>query len=136
MSAAHRVAVAVVLRGGRVLVQTRTAPGRYQGFWEFPGGAVEAGETDAACARRECLEELALPVVVGAELHAVRWSHSGRDLELRFLLCATGRTTEPRPLLGQELLWADGAALEGLELLPPNAAVVRRLAGRLDAGGT
>ena len=57
-----RVIAAVVWRGDRLLVCQRPAHKRHGGLWEFPGGKVEAGESDAAAARRELREELGVEV--------------------------------------------------------------------------
>jgi ADP-ribose pyrophosphatase YjhB (NUDIX family) len=48
--------IAVVRRGGRVLLAQRSVPPGV-GFWGFPGGLLELGETVHACARRELEEE-------------------------------------------------------------------------------
>jgi 8-oxo-dGTP diphosphatase len=56
-SAPREIAIAVVWRGGRVLI-TRRPPGAHlAGLWEFPGGKVAEGETVAAAAEREVREE-------------------------------------------------------------------------------
>lgn len=52
--------VAAVLKDGqgRVLVNQRPAGKPWAGYWEFPGGKIEAGETPRAALERELQEEL------------------------------------------------------------------------------
>jgi mutator protein MutT len=58
------VTAGVIQRSGLFLI-ARRAPGRsLEGYWEFPGGKVEAGETYEACLTRELKEELDLDVKV------------------------------------------------------------------------
>ena len=52
----------------QVLAAQRSHPPRLAGQWEFPGGKVEAGETEVAALRRECIEELAADVDVGPRI--------------------------------------------------------------------
>ena len=59
---------AALVRDGRVLASRRTEPPRLAGFWEFPGGKVEPGETDAEALVRELREELQVEAEVGARL--------------------------------------------------------------------
>lgn len=73
MSSPTRVVAAVIERAGRVLVAQRSLEKRHGGMWEFPGGKVERGESDADALSRELQEELGLRVTAVstalAELH-------------------------------------------------------------------
>lgn len=63
------VAVGVLIDGdGRFLLTSRPEGKVYAGYWEFPGGKLEAGETVEQALRRELHEELG--VTIG---HAVPW---------------------------------------------------------------
>jgi 8-oxo-dGTP diphosphatase len=57
------VAVGVLIdRDGRFLLTTRPAGKVYAGYWEFPGGKLEAGETVEQALRRELHEELGIAI--------------------------------------------------------------------------
>ncbi|MDH5204176.1 MAG: NUDIX domain-containing protein [Hylemonella sp.] len=57
------VAVGVLIRDdGRFLLTTRPAGKAYAGFWEFPGGKLEAGESIEQALRRELREELGIEI--------------------------------------------------------------------------
>ena len=57
------VAVAVLIRGDGAFLLTSRPPGKvYEGYWEFPGGKVEAGETVEQALRRELVEEIGITV--------------------------------------------------------------------------
>lgn len=127
----RRVAAAVVLRAGRVLVQTR-AGGPWAGHWEFPGGGIEAGEDAAAAAVRECREELDLEVRALEALHEVEWAYPTARVHVTFVRCeALG---EPRATEGQQLCWAGPQELAALRFLPANSGLVALLRARLSAG--
>jgi len=53
-----RVAAAVIRRGDEYLLAKRPAHKAQGGFWEFPGGKVEPGETAQVALARELAEEL------------------------------------------------------------------------------
>lgn len=57
-----------LVRNGRVLAARRTEPPHLAGLWEFPGGKVEAGESDTEALRRELREELVVEAAVEARL--------------------------------------------------------------------
>ncbi len=119
------VIVAVIERDARILV-TRRLPGTHlAGYWEFPGGKLEAGETHDECLRRELREELDAEIEVGSKLHASRFTYPSRAIELHFYSCTT--LTEPRPMLGQEMRWVPRSELAQLQLPPADAELVRRL---------
>ena len=58
------VTAGVIQRSGLYLIARRALGKRLEGYWEFPGGKVEAGETHEACLARELKEELDLDVTV------------------------------------------------------------------------
>ena len=60
----HRIAAGIVWKGAEVLVARRPAEGLLGGLWEFPGGKVEAGESDEAAIAREVREETGVDVEV------------------------------------------------------------------------
>jgi len=56
------VAVALIDRDGRILLQQRRADRQHGGLWEFPGGKVEPRETEVSALIREVEEELGIAV--------------------------------------------------------------------------
>src|ERR1700683_2807145 len=60
-----RVVAAVVERDGKYLITQRRASAVLPMMWEFPGGRVEAGETDAQALKREVLHRLGVEVECG-----------------------------------------------------------------------
>jgi 8-oxo-dGTP diphosphatase len=62
MSRPKKVAAALVVRDGRILVAQRRFDDRLGGHWEFPGGKIEPGETPEDCLVREFQEEFAMAI--------------------------------------------------------------------------
>ena len=57
------VAVGVLIKPcGQFLLTSRPAGKVYEGYWEFPGGKLEAGETVFDALKRELLEELGIVI--------------------------------------------------------------------------
>ena len=56
------VSAVVLIQGNQILMQQRPFGKSMAGFWEFPGGKVEEGETFESCAIRELNEELAVQI--------------------------------------------------------------------------
>jgi 8-oxo-dGTP diphosphatase len=115
---------AAIVRAGLVLAARRSAPAELAGCWEFPGGKVERGESDAAALTRECREELGVELEVGTLLAAA----PVRDgVELRVYRCVL-RSGEPVALQDHdELRWLRPDQLAALDWLPPDRPAVLRL---------
>ena len=62
------VVAAAIECDGRYLAARRTKPDWATGRWEFPGGKVEAGETEEQAIIREIREELGVEIAVGARV--------------------------------------------------------------------
>ncbi len=63
-----RVAAAIILRNGKILITQRHPTDQMAALWEFPGGKIEAGETPEACLQRELREELEIDARIGRKL--------------------------------------------------------------------
>ncbi|MBK8057476.1 MAG: NUDIX domain-containing protein [Gemmatimonadetes bacterium] len=110
-----RVLAAVITRSDRYLVCQRPAHKRHGGLWEFPGGKLEPGETDAEAARRELREELGVEVTeVGSERFGVH--DHGSPFHIAFVPVTIGG--EPSCLEHSALAWATAAELLAYALAP------------------
>ena len=117
-------ALAVVCRDGQVLVCLRKADDELGGYWEFPGGKCEPGETLEQCLRRELLEELAIHVRpthrlttiehdyphVSIRLHPFICTHEAGEIEHRE--CQTSRWISPPSLRDYRFPQANEPLLE------------------------
>ena len=106
MSAGHSILIvlaAVIERDGRFLVTRRLADTHLSGYWEFPGGKCEAGESHEECLRREMREELGVGTTIGDEIVVTEHAYPERTVRLHFRACTIDG--DPRPLLGQEMRW-------------------------------
>jgi 8-oxo-dGTP diphosphatase len=56
------VAVGVLMQGNEFLLTSRPEGKVYAGYWEFPGGKLEAGESVEQALRRELQEELGITI--------------------------------------------------------------------------
>lgn len=112
-------ACALVDADGRVLLAKRP-PGRpLAGFWEFPGGKVEVGETPEQALVRELQEELSIKVSPKCLAPFTFASHSYEafHLVMPLYVCRTWEG-EVAGLQGQELAWVRAKAL-GDYAMPP-----------------
>ncbi len=119
------VTAAVVEREGRFLVTRRQDGVHLEGYWEFPGGKCEPGESHEDCLRREMREELDVDARVGDELLAVTHAYPERTVELHFFRCELAGT--PAPQQGQEMRWVARAELGALPFPPADETLIRML---------
>ena len=119
------VIAAIVEREGLILVAQRVAGTHLAGYWEFPGGKLEPSENHRQCLEREMKEELDATVEVGPLIHSTSFAYPKRTVELHFYNCVL--TTEPTPLLGQQLRWVSRPELETLQVPPADLELVRLL---------
>jgi len=121
------VTAAVIEREGRLLVTRRPHGVHLEGYWEFPGGKCNVGETLERCLVREIEEELEARVIVGGEIYTVTHAYPERVVELHFFECEL--LGEPRPLLGQEMRWIAREDLSPQEFPPADAELIEILVG-------
>lgn len=122
------VAAAVIERAdGSFLLAQRPAGKVYAGWWEFPGGKVEAGEPAEAALARELHEELGIDVRTAypwiTRLHV--YAHATVRLKFFRVVAWQG---EPHPRENQDFVWQRIDAPIASPMLPANAPVLASLA--------
>lgn len=89
------VVAAIIFDGEHVLCVQR-APSKYTYTslkYEFPGGKVEANETEKEALEREVKEELSMSIIVGSKYLTVRHSYPDFTIVMHSYLCiATDRS--------------------------------------------
>lgn len=123
-------AAALVDADGRVLVQRRPDGSDFPGFWEFPGGKIEPGESPEIALVRELREELGIDVSPACLAPACFASEplGERHLLLLVFICREWRGV-PQPLQASALKWLRPPELFTLDMPPAD----RPLIGLLDA---
>jgi 8-oxo-dGTP diphosphatase len=121
------VAVAVLIQpGGRVLLASRPSGKVYAGYWEFPGGKVEAGETLEHALARELSEELGIiPTRITRWITKV-FTYPHATVRLNFFRVWQWQGN-PHPHEGQNFAWVEPARCELAPLLPANFPVLKGL---------
>jgi 8-oxo-dGTP diphosphatase len=121
------VAVGVVRRAdGRVLLAERPAGKPWAGYWEFPGGKIEAGENSLAALTRELHEELGIELDRGFPWITLNYAYPEKRVRLHFHRVLAWHGT-PHGREDQRLSWEDPRAIAVQPLLPANADVLRAL---------
>ena len=121
---------AALIDDHRLLAAQRATPPALAGFWELPGGKVDAGETDEAALLRECREELGVDIMLGARV--------GRDWPIgeNGVLRVWLATIVAGELTAHEhaaLRWLTLDELHDVSWLPADLPIVDRLDGILRA---
>jgi 8-oxo-dGTP diphosphatase len=116
------VTAAVIERDGRFLVTRRQRGVHLEGYWEFPGGKCDPGETLIACLARELREELAVDAAIGEKMFATTHAYPERIVELHFFRCDI--QGEPEPQIGQEMRWVPRNELRGLAFPPADSKLI------------
>ncbi|MBL8746073.1 MAG: (deoxy)nucleoside triphosphate pyrophosphohydrolase [Phycisphaerae bacterium] len=118
-----------------VLITQRKAGGLYPGYWEFPGGKVDQGETVDSCVIRELNEEVGISAIVFGFLSDVEYAYPHGKVRLHPRLCrmADG-SAEPRDLHVAAHRWVRPEELSSYRFPEANESIVRELLDALSRG--
>ena len=121
------VAIAVVRRGNRILICQRKDDDTLGGYWEFPGGKREDGETLETCLARELMEEVAIKATVIQKLTAIEHNYPHGQILLHPFLCEHVEG-DPTPIECQCTQWIETSALADYRFPPANDPLLLEIA--------
>ncbi|HEX3852121.1 MAG TPA: (deoxy)nucleoside triphosphate pyrophosphohydrolase [Polyangiaceae bacterium] len=123
-----RVVAAVIERGGRYLITQRRASAVLPLLWEFPGGRVEEGESDAAALKREVLFRLGVDIQTGQLMSFVSHPYERYVVEL-YLYGGALVEGEPHAVNVSDFRWVASADFEAYSFTPADEASMTTLLG-------
>jgi len=120
------VAAALYDAEGRVLIAQRPQGKHQAGRWEFPGGKVAPGESEAGALARELREELGILVTASRPFMRLQHTYPDRSVELSMWIVERF-SGAPRGLDRQELRWVAPGRLGDQDLLEADRPFVEAL---------
>jgi 8-oxo-dGTP diphosphatase len=120
------VAVGILKRNNTVLVAERPADKPYAGYWEFPGGKIEANETAEQALKRELHEELGIDITIAQPWFQHIHHYPDKTVQLDMWLI-TEFTGEPHGKEQQQLRWVTFEEMCHLRLLEGNIPIMDRI---------
>ncbi len=122
------VAIGILQRGNKYLIQKRPSQGLLADLWEFPGGKIEKGETPQEALKRELKEELDIDITTSRLLMNVRHFYTQFRVNLHVFHCQP--KSYPRPNLLRKWLPID--MLTEYPMPSGSAKIVARLQKNID----
>ena len=123
------VTAAIIIKEGKVFA-TQRGYGEWKGWWEFPGGKMEPGETPQEALRREILEELDAEIEIGELLDTVEWDYPAFHLTMHCFVCSL--ISESMHLYEHEdAAWLSAETLHSVKWLPADEGLIPKIAAVL-----
>lgn len=121
------VAAAVIEnREGRILIARRKVEISLGGYWEFPGGKIENGETPAECATRELREEMDIHIETGDILTETTYDYGTKIVHL-IAVKAIMLSGHIRLHDHDDIRWVSVSEMEDYLFAPADHAIVAKL---------
>lgn len=111
---------------GQILIDRRRPTGVLGGFWEFPGGKIETGETALECIKREIWEELGIVIEVGKHLITIAHTYTHLHVTLIVHHCQYIDGV-PQPIECDEIRWVNLEELEQFNFPEANFQIIAAL---------
>ena len=109
--------VAAVIQHGQSILATQRGYGQWKGWWEFPGGKLQPGESHAQALIRELHEEMDTDIVIDRYLATVEYDYPDFHLTLHCFWCSPA--SEELHLLEHEAArWLSAGELSSVRWLP------------------
>ena len=124
------VVAAIIIRDNQVFA-TQRGYGEWKGWWEFPGGKMEAGESPQEALRREIREELEADITIGQLIETVEWDYPKFHLTMHCFVCTL--LSEDMHLNEHDAAaWLTKETLHTVKWLPADEGLIQKIAAILE----
>ena len=130
------VAAAVIFRisdsGAKEVFAVQRGYGEFKGWWEFPGGKIETGETPQQALAREIKEELDAEISVGECIGTVEYDYPAFHLSMQCFSCTLVPGQKAPSLLEHENAdWLNAETLKTVKWLPADLIILDKISAML-----
>ena len=122
--------VAAVIKDGDKIFATARGYGEFKGWWEFPGGKIEKGETPEQALAREIMEELDTEIEVGDLIDTIEYDYPKFHLSMDCFWC----TLKKGNLILKEheaARWLDKDTIDCVNWLPADVTIIDKIKEKL-----
>ena len=122
--------VAAVIRDGKRVFATARGYGEYKGWWEFPGGKVEPGESPEEALVREIREELDSEISVDEYINTIEYDYPEFHLSMRCYWCSlvSGDLVLKE---AEDAMWLDVSSIDSVKWLPADITLIDEIKKKL-----
>ena len=115
--------VAAIIKENEKYFATQSGNGEFTGWWEFPGGKIENGESKEEALKREIREELATEIEIDRFITTVQFDYPEFHLIMHCFICHI-TAGQPQLLEAKAAKWLDKNDLASVEWLPADRAIL------------
>ena len=125
-----RVVAGIAVSGNKIFMARRSPDKSLAGLWEFPGGKVEANESDEEALKREIKEEFGKEIIIGEFFHENL--HTDADKTIKLISYFMAFHDFPKESTSHDKLkWSKIEDLNKYDFCPPDIEVVEKLISHL-----
>ena len=115
--------VAAIIKENEKYFATQRGYGEFKGWWEFPGGKIENGESKEEALKREIREELATEIEIDHFITTVQFDYPEFHLIMHCFICHI-TAGQPQLLEAKAAKWLNKNNLASVEWLPADRAIL------------